>query len=130
MDNRLVGNLAEAEFLVEAMKQKIKLSKPFDGFCIYDFIADSDGILNKIQVKSCSKIHGGYQVELRRKRVKNSPTYNKKDIDIFAIHLTDENYNRWYFIPVNRVPKCGILHLFPDGNSKYEGYVDNWEVFK
>lgn len=125
--NRLKGAISEAEFVVQAMKKNFKVSKPFTEDCRYDFIIDNGKNLTKIQVKSCSaSTNRGYnRVELRRKRNKTAKYYTKKDIDIFAIHIVEKNI--WYLIPVENIPKNGVIHMSEDG--KYEVFRNNWHWY-
>lgn len=125
-DNRAKGTVSEAEFIVQALKRNLIVSKPFDTDCSYDFIVDSGNNLIRIQVKSCSaKDKNGYPViELRKMRNGIRKFYTKNEIDFFAIHLTEENL--WYILPIKSAPKNGIIKASLEG--KYKTYINNWKV--
>lgn len=127
--NRLTGTISEAQFIVECLERKYKVSKPFDADCSYDFIVDSGNKLSKVQVKSCSVVteYGYPVIELRKMRNGKRKTYSKEQIDIFAIHVKNEINHFWYILPVENAPKNGILKASIEG--KYKIYKDNWELF-
>jgi hypothetical protein len=125
------GQISELQFIVEASKLGLSVSKPIDVNSKYDFIIDNNERLIKIQVKSCSTIdnhgkHNRYRVDVACGNSKNKRPYHEKDFDYFAIHLPVDNI--WFIIPLDVVHGKKWLGLYKDLNKdfKYSQHRNAW----
>lgn len=82
------------------------VSVPLGEDCKYDMIADIDGILIRIQVKSCVVNNNSISISLASTSLKsdgiNKRFYSKNNIDFFATYYND----KMYMIPVE---ECGTV---------------------
>lgn len=93
------------------------VSIPLGEDCKYDMIADFDGILTRIQIKSCIEKKNGILINLRSTSLSSRSTivrtYSKEDIDLFGTFYK----NKMYLIPVE---ECGVsTKLLSFSSSKY-----------
>ncbi len=99
LDAKKKGNLTEMQCMSAFMSQNCGVSIPFGDNSKYDFIADVDGCLLKIQVKTASvskKDENAIRFSCRSthlncKGVQNV-RYTKDDIDYFATHFNGQCY--------------------------------------
>ena len=103
-----VGNLGEAKVLAKFVELGIQVYLPFGDGSVVDLIADFNGKLNRIQVKSTEKdsdgslvfsicsttVHSGGEL---KKHI-----YTSDEIDYFALYssVTDEVY----LLPIEKAP--------------------------
>ena len=129
------GNLTELQCLAAFMAQNCSVSIPYGDNDKYDFIADIDGHLYKIQVKtssikdedenticfSCRTTH------LNCKGVTNIK-YTKNDIDYFATYWD----NQCYLIPVEECSTQKTLRFTPPKNGQTKGitFATEYEIEK
>ena len=128
--NKKIGEIAEAAFIFEALRNNLQISKPFGDNYSYDFIIDNKFNLYKVQVKSTSKMqkrsrHFAYKILLCQGL--NSRKYNANSIDYFAVFIHPENC--WYIIPKFEI-KSRSITLYPkvDSISKWNKYKNNWSI--
>lgn len=133
MKSRKQGILSELQFVVEAKKRGLKISQPI-GDEIYDFIIDNGKDRLLVQVKSCSvsqkienEFHNSYYVRVSYGNDKRK-IYTKKDIDYFAIHLSEEDH--WFIIPVDKVMKTKITLSDCNRKNKYFVYKEAWTLLQ
>lgn len=87
-----IGDIGEVTVLAKFVKMGIDIYKPFSEKSKVDYVADFNGKLNKIQVKSCAKLTNDstYDIDLTSTHRKGTKTcrcfYNKNDIDFFACY--------------------------------------------
>jgi uncharacterized protein YneR len=123
------GRVAELEFAKECIKRDMVVSRPIVGAEKYDYILDNRKKLLRIQVKSTKnfseknsrfKVNVAYGNSIKK-------IYTKKDIDFFAVYI--EEYDIWYFIPVEEVG-VKTLNLYPHRKSEgtFETYKNNWSL--
>ena len=99
------------------------ISLPIGDHCRYDMIADINGKLLKIQIKTCRETPTGIQINtssihLCSKSNKYSiRTYTNKDIDYFATYYKD----KMYLFPINLCNKGCKVKNFVIDQSKYVG---------
>lgn len=95
MDTKRIGNIGEAYVLAKLVELEIPVYIPFGDNESADLIADINGKLCKIQIKTCSSVKDNetYIVDLRRnknpwsaKEGKDHETYD--DVDYFATYNT------------------------------------------
>ena len=105
---RKIGNLGEAKVLAKFVELGIQVYLPFGDGSTADLIAEFNGKLNRIQVKSTEKddngsltfsicsttLHAGGEIQKH--------VYTEDEIDYFALYssVTDEVY----LLPVNEAP--------------------------
>ena len=87
-----IGDIGEVTVLAKFVKMGIEIYKPFSEKNKVDYVADFNGKLNKIQVKSCAKMKNEavYEIDLTSTHRKGTKTYkyyyDKNDIDFFACY--------------------------------------------
>lgn len=57
--NKIVGDIGEATCLMEFVKRNVKVYIPFSENSSVDLVAEFDGKLNRIQVKTSEKLENG-----------------------------------------------------------------------
>lgn len=84
------GDLGEMAVALEIMKQGFQVFKPLGNGTRIDFIVMAERFL-KVQVKYCSSNGETAKLELRKTTLnpKYNYTYNKDDVDIFALYVAD-----------------------------------------
>ena len=91
INSKRIGNYGEAKTLMEFVKHQIPVSIAYGDNERYDLIAEFNGRLNKIQVKTSNKSKNMESFEVflvNRSTLKGSTitrTYNKSDVDYYAI---------------------------------------------
>lgn len=90
------GNLTELQCLTAFYKLGYKASIPYGENNRYDFILDVDGILLRIQVKTCKETETGIKIPCRSTQVNTSQIkshgYTKEEIDYFATFYNEKCY--------------------------------------
>jgi hypothetical protein len=119
------GEWAEIRFVVRAVEQHFRVSKPWGNSAPYDLMVERDGRAHRVQVKST--IHrvgpGSYACRLpSEKRM----LHLLKEVDFLAAYVIPADL--WYIIPVATVRKQqGSIWLSPwKRDSKYERYMESW----
>ena len=105
---RNIGNLGEAKVLAKFVELGIQVYLPFGDGSTSDLIADFNGKLNRIQVKSTEKDSDGSLVfsicstTVHTDGVIQKHIYSSDEIDYFALYssITDEVY----LLPVEEAP--------------------------
>lgn len=126
------GNLTEMLCYVAFLQQGIKISLPFGEDCRYDFIADVDGRLLKIQCKTSHKLDNGQGFAFKCESVVSttsritSTKYSANEIDYFA--TIDEG--QCYLVPVQ---ECGctktLRYCYPaNGQKKGISLAENYTL--
>lgn len=114
MDTKKKGNLTELQCLAAFMENECGVSIPYGDNSKYDFIADVNGKLLKIQVKTSSYVDEKQtaikfscrSTHLNCKGVSNVK-YSKDEIDYFATYWE----NKCYLIPVEECSTQKNLRL-------------------
>lgn len=127
LDTKIKGNTTELECILEFMKKGYQVSIPFGEDSRYDFIADIDGKLLKIQCKSCSEVEqNGEVVAIRfrcvrqsgnRAKVNTRTQYTKEEIDFFATSYK----GKCYLVPVEQCSNEKTLRILPPKNNQTKG---------
>lgn len=128
MQSKDLGELAQAEFIVKAMHNGLRVSEPFGDNQKYDFIVDNGNKLFRIQVKSTScYIENGDNYKLSTSYGSSKKElYTNKDIDFFACYIQPERI--WYIIPVTSVHTPSI-RLYNNSNaSKLTPFKEAWNL--
>ncbi len=103
MNTKQKGNITEVECMLAFLKLGYNVLTPYGDCERYDFVADVNGILYKVQVKSAndSHIEDGYiEFKTSSKTTKEGSfirkEYNKDEIDFFMTYYN----NQGYLIPI------------------------------
>ena len=118
------GNLTELQCISAFYEHGCHVSIPFGENSRYDFIADVEGKLLRVQVKtSSSKKNTSDAIEfscrssyLNTKGVRNAK-YTDKEIDYFATYWK----NVCYIVPVSECSDAKTLRFAPPANGQTKG---------
>lgn len=106
------------------------ISVPLGEDCRYDFIADIEGKLLRIQVKTCREEETGIEFYVRSSYLTSngsvSTPYTKDDIDFFATYYKDQ----CYLVPVEQ---CGVKKkklLFQKPSNNLVAFIEDYEALK
>lgn len=122
LDTKKKGNLTEMQCMSAFMAQGCGVSIPFGDNSKYDFIADVDGYLLKIQVKTASLKDGNAikfscrSTHVNCTGVKNI-RYSANDIDYFATYWD----NQCYLVPIEECSVEKTLRFAPPKNGQTKG---------
>lgn len=123
LSSHFIGEITEQQVAIEFLKLGILISKPLVQSSKYDFVADINNKLYKIQVKTCSLKEDSYLEFATSTSHTNTKgtvnlTYSEKDVDFFATIYE----NQCYLVPFN---VCGKrtqrLRLVPTKNNQTKG---------
>lgn len=124
MDTKKKGNLTELRCLAAFMENECGVSIPYGDNSKYDFIADVNGKLLKIQVKTSSYANDektAIQFSCRSTHVNckgvSNVKYSKDEIDYFATYWE----NRCYLIPVEECSTRKNLRLIDAKSGQVKG---------
>lgn len=122
LDTKKKGNLTEMQCMSAFMAQGCGVSIPFGDNSKYDFIADVDGHLLKIQVKTASlKDDNAIKFSCRSTHVNctgiKNIRYSANDIDYFATYWD----NKCYLVPVEECSVEKTLRFAPPKNGQTKG---------
>lgn len=115
MSSKRIGNIGEAKVLCKFVELGIPVYVPFGDNETADLIAEFNGKLNKIQVKTSVNISDGYYiVDLRScKNHKTTPEthyYTADEIDYFATYNITRDVV--CLIPITDAPKSSVTLRF------------------
>lgn len=135
-DTKLKGNLTEMQCMLAFMKLGYQISIPFGEDCRYDFIADINNKLYRIQCKTSSEFTdasgeiAGITFKTCRQTGSNARTsirtkYTKDDIDYFATFYKD----KCYLVSVEESSVEKRLRIIPPKNgTKMQNNIINYEL--
>ena len=132
IDVKQRGNLTELQCITSFYELGHKVSIPYGENSRYDFIADIQGILIRVQVKTCHISDDGSSISFpcRSTRVNSNGCYHrlytKEEIDYFCTY-----YNgKCYLVPVTECSKVKILRFLPTKNNQKGGvnYAQDYEL--
>lgn len=123
LDSKKKGNLTEMQCMTAFMAHNCGVCIPFGDNSKYDFIADVDGQLLKIQVKTASKLVEDDAImfycrstHVNCAGVKNSK-YTSKDIDYFATYWDGV----CYLVPVSECSNAKTLRFSYPKHGQIKG---------
>ena len=129
---RNIGNLGEAKVLAKFVELGIQVYIPFGDGSTVDLIADFNGKLNRIQVKTSQKIIDGDKVRFslvsstvhRQNGVKH--IYTEDEIDYFAFYNLERD--RVYLISIKEegLPKNEVTIRFclPKTKNQFKTFLE------
>ncbi len=112
MDTKRIGNIGEAKVLSKFVELGFPVYVPFGDNEKADLIAEFDGKLNKIQVKTTRSIVNGtiaFSLVSSTVHRKNGHKhkYSRDEVDYFACYCIEND--SIYLIPVPEQPRSGII---------------------
>lgn len=133
-----IGNVNELKCISRFIELGYECSIPYGNGAKYDFIADVDGKLIRVQCKSCShprkngvidenaiQISTIAQTTNTQKTTRH--TYNKNQIDFFATSYKD----KIYIIPVEECSTSKTLRFqSPQNNNQAYNKAEDYEIEK
>ena len=133
MTSKQKGNLTELQCLSAFVEQGCGVSIPYGDNSKYDFIADVNGRLFKIQVKTSSlKDENAIKFSCRTthvncKGVKNE-RYSSNEVDFFTTYWK----NQCYLIPVSECSVEKTLRFAPPKSGQLKGitFAKDYELVK
>tara|TARA_Y100000593_G_C4314868_1_gene340311 strand:- start:1263 stop:1691 length:429 start_codon:yes stop_codon:yes gene_type:complete len=114
------GNIGEIRALLEFSRLGIQCYTPLGDGQTVDIVADFNGKLNRIQVKTCSKLNksGAMEWKLTKQAGYHGTrqSYNKTEVDYFALYCIEND--AICLIPFSECLPSATLSIRPDD---YEG---------
>lgn len=133
LSSKQKGNLTQLQCITAFVKQGYNISIPYGDNSKYDFIADIDGKLLKIQVKTASiKDEDSIKFSCRTIHVNCSGVknerYSEEDIDFFATYWE----NKCYIVPVGECSTEKTLRFSVPKNGQTKGinFATDYEIKK
>lgn len=131
---RNIGNLGEAKVLAKFVELGIQVYIPFGDGSTVDLIADFNGKLNKIQVKSTEKDNDGSLVfSICSTTVQSGGEiqkhiYSTDEIDYFALYssITDEVY----LLPIEKAPTKKFSLRYKEPYNSKSNKVEDFLITK
>lgn len=138
MTTKEQGILGEAKVLAKFVELGIPISIPFGDNCSYDLIAEFNGKLNKIQIKSSTQTSEDVtQFKISKTRINRNENvtsyYTKNEVDYFALYSVVKD--QIYLVSFEDSPSVGIpiRHTKPKNNQidrakmDYDYLIDNFD---
>jgi len=126
LSSHFIGEITEQEVVLEFLKLGILISKPLVQSSRYDFIADVNNHLYKIQVKTCAEREEGNYFDFATSTSHTNTrgtlniSYSADDVDFFATIYN----NQCYLVPFNLCGKRSQrLRLKPTLNGQTKGVL-------
>ena len=126
LSSHFIGEITEQEVALEFLKLGILISKPLVQSSRYDFIADVNNHLYKIQVKTCTEREGGNYFDFATSTSHTNTqgtlniSYTADDVDFFATIYNGQ----CYLIPFELCGKRNQrLRLMPTLNGQIKGIL-------
>ena len=132
VDVKQKGNLTELQCITAFYELGYKVSIPYGENSRYDFIADIDGILIRVQTKTCkvNEQDNSISFPCRSTRVNSSGCYHRqytnKEIDYFSTYYK----GKCYLVPVDECSKTKCLRFNPTKNNQQGriNYAKDYEL--
>ena len=127
MNSKRIGNIGEAKVLAKFVEMGIPIYIPFGDDEKADLIAEFDGKLNKIQVKTSIKSKNGCSIfDLTSSTAHRTNSERRKylnsEIDYFALYSLDRD--KIYLMKVPDNPMSAITIRFEDTKSGMKSRVN------
>lgn len=126
LSSHFIGEITEQKVALEFLKLGILISKPLVQSSRYDFIADVNNHLYKIQVKTCTERENGNYFDFATSTSHTNTqgtlniSYSADDVDFFATIYN----NQCYLIPFDLCGKrAQRLRLKPTLNGQTKGIL-------
>ena len=127
MNSKRIGNIGEAKVLAKFVEMGIPIYIPFGDDEKADLIAEFDGKLNKIQVKTSIKSENGCSIfdltsSTAHRTNGERRKYLNSEIDYFALYSLDRD--KIYLMKVPDNPMSAITIRFEDTKSGMKSRVN------
>lgn len=127
MNSKRIGNIGEAKVLAKFVEMGIPIYIPFGDDEKADLIAEFDGKLNKIQVKTSIKLKNGCSIfdltsSTAHRTNGERRKYLNSEIDYFALYSLDRD--KIYLMKVPDNPMSAITIRFEDTKSGMKSRVN------
>ena len=127
MNSKRIGNIGEAKVLAKFVEMGIPIYIPFGDDEKADLIAEFDGKLNKIQVKTSIKSKNGCSIfdltsSTAHRTNGERRKYLNSEIDYFALYSLDRD--KIYLMKVPDNPMSAITIRFEDTKSGMKSRVN------
>jgi len=96
-----IGAEGEAAFQLRAMREGLKVCRPFEPAEGYDAIVDNGRRCWKVQVKSTETRQRKKSYSVSCGRGKRKEAYRESEVDFLAIHVIPEE--TWFIVPIEVV---------------------------
>ena len=100
------------------------VSIPLGEDCRYDMIVDFDGILKRIQIKTCRENKGNIKIATRSTQVNSKRNltikYTNKQIDYYATFYNNQCYM------IKALEESAEISLLFDGRSTHNGFIPRY----
>ena len=136
-DTKKKGNLTELQCMTAFMKEGYQVSIPFGEDSRYDFIADVNDKLLKIQCKTCHELldEEGQVTAIHFKCIRQTGNcatkwarakYEANEIDLFATFYQD----KCYLVPLRECSNEKTLRIVPPKNNQRIGvsFLKDYEM--
>ena len=136
MNNKTKGELSEAKALYEFQKYGIPVCLPWGDNQRYDMIAEFNGKLNRIQVKTANEEENG-AIKCYCRSSKNHTTNKVCDkyigqVDYFVFY--NHTYDKIALVPIEEIGEKSIINLrfIPPKNGQIKGirFFDDYSFDK
>tara|TARA_Y100000588_G_scaffold9751_1_gene10868 strand:+ start:18543 stop:18989 length:447 start_codon:yes stop_codon:yes gene_type:complete len=135
------GTIAETATATALLREGFGVSFSHGDYMGWDIISDWDGKINRVQVKTATRVRTSYHVNMG-KSGKNGSLYTREQTDVIAVFLPysrdykELNDDGIYIIPVGEVNKT-TAHFWPaglgarkDNLCQYQKYQDAFNLLK
>ena len=136
MHSKMKGTLAESKVIADLYQKGFSVAIPLDDLKPFDLICiDPSNNMYKIQVKYCKLENGAASLPVRscmsNKTLSYTHTYNKKEVDIFAMYVPE--VDSCFYIKSDILDWCkgyfSIRIQEPKQRQKNINYADNFRKF-
>lgn len=117
------GPATESLFEFEALTRGFIVSAPCADMAHYDRVVDTRKKMYRVQIKG--RRGSGKKSFIIRLSKSNDAIYTRKDADILALYIEDNN--SWYLMPIEKVRYAFKMNI---GKDTLIEYKDNWKIFK
>jgi hypothetical protein len=131
------GEWVELQFMAEAAKHRLAVSKPWGDTQAYDVGVEHHENFLRVQVKSSSRRKGaGYYCKFQPHANKKQD-YSLEQLDVFAAYVIPEDV--WYLIPaalllgtrrIGTASLCPVVPPVKRACYRYEPYREAWSLLK
>lgn len=137
MTTKQMGNIGEAKVLSKFVEMQIPVYIPFGDNEKADLIADFNGKLQRIQVKTCEKAEDGKMIfslvsstEHRKQGTKHH--YTSDEIDYFALYNIERDKLFLISITEENLPTTAVTirYIKPKNNNQYKIFMENDYLFE
>ena len=133
MNTKRLGNIGEAKTLAKFTELEVPVYQPFGDVEKSDLIAEFNGKLNKIQVKTSEKFEDdSFVVSLKsstiRKQLDYYHTYTSDEVDYFSIYNLESD--TLLLVPIERLEGKTALKVnipFVPTHNQYESF--DWQDY-